>query len=231
MIAELVVDLLKPFAEFILPGFYVAFVGGTLLMLALADRRFARRLWLGGFLSALLVVTVLGAPIVPVVDMHKFAEPTPEEQTYHELRVVDEDGQEIRYDTRAVPPVQGTRTSALGHRMVHRYDDGRRLELAAFLIREAEEYRESVLAGPRLHERLEPPRYVDEARWTPAAVGEMSSFETIRVYRHTVVFSADSTTIESRETALALEVTPEDGTVELGEGTGDGTGEDGGEEP
>lgn len=229
MITDAVVDALSPFAEFILPGFYVAFVGGTLLMLALADRRFARRLWLGGFLSALLVVTVLGAPIVPVVDMHKFAEPTPEEQTYHELRVVDGDGREIRYDMRAVPPVQGTRTSALGYRMEHRYDDERRLELAAFLIREAEEYREAVLAGPRLHERFEPPRYVDEARWTPATVSGMSSFESIRVYRHTIVFSPDSTAIESKETALALEVTPGDGTVESGEKARDEGGEAGGD--
>lgn len=215
MIADLIVDVLKPFADLILPGFYVAFFAGTLVLLALKERRYARRLWLTGFLTALLVITVLGAPILPVVDMHKFAEPTPEEQTYHEFRVVDEDGDEIRYDTRAIPPMQGTRTSALGSAMVNRYGDDRRLELAAFMLDNAREYRSDVEAGgPGGAERLQPPRYVDEERWTAAELSGHSRFESIRVYRHTIVFSADSTEIESKETSLELEVNPGDGTID-----------------
>lgn len=215
MITDLIVDLLQPFADLILPGFYVAFFAGTLLLLALKERRYARRLWLTGFLSVLLVITLLGAPIVPIVDMHKFAEPTPEEQTYHEFRVVDADGDEIRYDTRAIPPMQGTRTSALGSAMVNRYDDERRLELAAFMLENAREYRAEVESGgPSAAERLQPPRYVDEERWTAADLADHSAFVSIRVYRHRIVFSADSTEIETRETTLQLEVTPDEGTVE-----------------
>lgn len=215
MITDLIVDLLKPFADLILPGFYVAFFAGTLALLALKERPYARRLWLTGFLSVLLVITLLGAPILPVVDMHKFAEPTPEEQTYHEFRVVDEDGDEIRYDTRAIPPMQGTRTSTLGSAMVNRYDDERRLELAAFMVENAREYRADVEAGgPSPAERLQPPRYVDDERWTAADLAGLSAFESIRVYRHTIVFSADSTEIESKETTLQLEVNPSDGTIE-----------------
>ena len=215
MITDALVDALSPFADLILPGFYLAFLGGTLLLLVLKERPYARRLWLGAFLSSLLVVTVLGAPILPVVDMHKFPEPTPEEQTYHELRVVDAEGDEIRYDTRAVPPMQGTRTSRLGRWMVERYDDQRRLEMAGFLLREAEEYRAALLTdGRRPLERLQPPRYVDEERWTAAEVRELSRFESIRVYRHTVVFSEDSTGIESKDTELRLEVNPRAETIE-----------------
>lgn len=215
MITDQIVEALSPFADIILPGFYLAFLGGTLLMLVLKHRAFARRLWLAGFLSTLLVVTVLGAPILPVVDMHKFSQPSPEERTYHEVRVVDADGTEIRYDTRAVPPMQGTRTSGLGRWMVERFDDERRLEMATFLLSEAEEYRAELLAGERGGlERLQPPRYVDESRWTAADVRGLERFESIRVYRHTIVFSEDSTEIESSETELRLEVDPGDGTIE-----------------
>lgn len=215
MITDQLVDALSPFADLILPGFYLAFFAGTLLMLALKHRAYARQLWLGGFLSALLVVTVLGAPILPVVDMHKFPDPTPEEQTYHELRIVDEEGNEIRYDTRAVPPMQGTRTSRLGRWMVEDYTDEERLEMAGFLVGEAEEYRTELLADRREPlARLQPPRYVDEERWTASDVRGLSRFESIRVYRHTVVFSEDSTEIDSRETELRLEVTPRDDTIE-----------------
>lgn len=215
MITDQLVDALSPYADLILPGFYLAFFAGTLLMLVLKERAYARRLWLAGFLSVLLVITILGAPILPVVEMHKFPDPTPEEQTYHELRVVDEDGNEIRYDTRAVPPMQGTRTSRLGRWMVERYADEKRLEMAGFLLDEAEEYRTELLADRRRPlERLQPPRYVDEERWTAADVRGLSRFESIRVYRHTVVYSADSTEIESRETELRLEVTPREETIE-----------------
>lgn len=215
MITDQLVDALSPFADLILPGFYLAFLGGTLLMLALKHRAYARRLWLGGFLSSLLVVTLLGAPILPVVDMHKFPDPTPEEQTYHEIRIVDEEGNEIRYDARAVPPMQGTRTSRLGRWMVEDYSDGQRLEMAGFLVGEAEEYRAELLADRRRPlERLQPPRYVDAERWTASDVRDLSRFESIRIYRHTVVFSEDSTAIDSRETELRLEVNPRDDTIE-----------------
>jgi hypothetical protein len=215
VITDQLVDALSPFADLILPGFYLAFLGGTLLILVLKHRAYARRLWLTGFLSSLLVVTLLGAPILPVVDMHKFPDPSPEERTYHELRVVDADGEEVRYDARAVPPMQGTRTSRLGRWMVEDYSDEKRLEIAGFLIREAEEYRASLLAGGRAPiERLQPPRYVDEERWTAAEVRDLSRFESIRVYRHTIVYDEDSTGIESRETELRLEVTPGDDTIE-----------------
>lgn len=214
MITDLVVDALSPYGDLILPGFYVAFFAGTLVLLALSDREMARRVWLAGFLSVLVVITVLGAPVLPVVDMHKFSQPTPEERTYHEFRVVDADGEEIRYDTRAIPPMQGTRTSSLGYSMIERYDDERRLELAAFMLKHAREYRANVEAGgPSAVERLQPPRYVDEERWTAADLAGLSMFESLRVYRHTIVFSADSTEIESKETTLELEVTPGDGTI------------------
>lgn len=215
MITEQLVDALSPYAHLILPGFYLAFLGGTLCMLVLKRRAYARRLWLAGFFSSLLVVTVLGAPILPVVEMHKFPEPTPEEQSYHEIRIVDAEGNEIRYDARAVPPMQGTRTSRLGRWMVERYSDEKRLEMAAFLVAEAEEYRTELLTdGREPLERLQPPRYVDEERWTAAEVRDLSQFESIRVYRHTVVFSEDSTEIASKETELRLEVNPREDTIE-----------------
>jgi hypothetical protein len=207
-------DILSEFTRVLFPAVYISFFLGTLLILALARRRFAREVWLAGFFTTLLAVTLVGMPLLPVVDMHKFAEPTEEERTYHEIRAVDAGGDEIRFDDRAIPPVTGTRTASLAGAMVLEYTDEERLEMGEFLLSNSREYRQSVESGDRsVTERLQPPRYVDDPAWTAGELEEYEAFGSIRIYERTLVYADDNTGVESNDERLRLTVDVVDGTV------------------
>lgn len=238
MAPDALIDALRPFREYLLPGVFVAFVLGTALALALthwrvgsrfgpADRRplrwllpadgaVFRRLWLTAFLSGIVVTSLIGAPIVPFVDMNKFSDRTDDEFTYYEIRMVDGDGDEIRYDVRAIPPVEGaSRHTRLAGMMVHDFSDAERREMAASLFERAVAYRAEVESGHTpWHERLESPVYSQEPPWQPAELEGMSAFETIRIYERTIVYGPDDTEIVDRSERELLRIDPETGTIE-----------------
>lgn len=216
MVADALADLLAPIADLLLPAVYASFVIGTAALLALADRPPARRLWLVGLFSGLVVVTLVGAPLLPFVDMNKYADSTDEEFTYYEIRMVDGDGTELRYDTRAIPPVKGgTRHSRLGGLLVESYSEAERLEMARFLFDSAVEYRAAVEADePRRLERLQAPRYVDSEPWTREDLADVKPFRSIRVYEVTLVYEDDNTGIASRDERERLRIDPATGAAE-----------------
>lgn len=238
MAPDALIDLLRPFREFILPGVFAGFVLGTALALALthwrvgsrfgpadsrplswllpADGAVFRRLWLGAFFSGIVVTSLIGAPIVPFVDMNKFSERTDDEFTYYEIRMVDEDGAEIRYDLRAVPPVSGaSRHTRLAGMMINDFSDAERLEMAAFLYESAVEYRAEIESGQMpLHERFEAPYYSQEPPWEASEMEAMSAFESIRVYELTIVYGEDDTEIVDRSERERLRIDPATGTID-----------------
>lgn len=216
MVGDTLVELLGPIADRLLPAIYVSFVAGTVVLLALADRPLARRLWLVGLFSGLVVVTLVGAPLLPFVDMNKYADSTDEEFTYYEIRMVDGDGTELPYDTRAIPPVKGgTRHSRLGGLMVGSYSDAERLEMARFLFDSAVAYRDEVETDDQRHlERLEAPRYVDSEPWTREDLADVGPFRSIRIYEVTLVYEDDNSGIASRDDQERLRIDPATGTIE-----------------
>ncbi|AGB39654.1 hypothetical protein Natoc_3956 [Natronococcus occultus SP4] len=193
---------------------YVLFFLGTLGVLAVARRRYAREVWLAGFFTTLLAVTLVGMPLLPVVDMHKFAQPSEDEESYYEIRVVDSAGDELRVDDRATPPVTGTRTSTIGAHLSEEYTDEQRLEMAAFYLSNAQEYRQEIESGDRsTTDHLQPPRYVDDRAWTADELEAYGEFEALRVYERTVVYTDDNTAVESTEERPRVTIDPTDGTV------------------
>jgi hypothetical protein len=214
--------LVAPLSEgtqLLFPVVYVLFFLGTLGILAFARRQYAREVWLAGFFAMLLAVTLVGMPLLPVVDMHKFAQPSDEEETYYEVRMVDAAGNELRFDDRATPPVTGTRTSTVAGQLAEEYTDEQRLEMGEFYLENAREHRQAVEDGDRsVTDRLQPPRYVDDRAWTAAELEEYEPFEAIRIYERTVVYSDDNTAVESNEERPRVTIDPTDGTVTEHEG-------------
>ncbi|MDQ2050212.1 hypothetical protein RBH26_06910 [Natronolimnohabitans sp. A-GB9] len=201
------IDAIAQFRDVIFVSVYVLFFLGSLGALALANRSVLRRIWLVGFFSTLLVVTAVGMPLLPVVEMHKFAQPSEEEMTYYEIHVVDADGQEIELDDRATPPLTGTRTSSVGGELAEEYSDAERMEMGEFYLEHVREYRQAVESGDRsVTERLQPPRYVDDPAWTTDQLSEYEAFESIRVYERTVIYAEDDSSVESNEKRLRLTV-------------------------
>ena len=208
------VAILAESTQILFPVVYVLFFLGTLGILAFARRQYAREVWLAGFFATLLAVTLVGMPLLPVVDMHKFAQPSDEEETYYEPRVVDAAGNELRVDDRATPPVTGTRTSTVSGQMADGYTDDQRLEIGEFYLENAREHRQAVESGEQsMSDRLQPPRYVDDRAWTATELESYEAFEAIRIYEHTVVYSDDNTAIESTEERPRVTIDPTDGTV------------------
>lgn len=205
---------LEPFRNVLFPLVYGGFFLGTLVALALLNRRSVRRLWLGAFFATLLVVTAVGMPLMPVVEMHKFSEPTDEEMTYYELRVVDADGDELYYDERAAPPMTGSRTSTIAGAIAEEYTDGERMEIGEFYLSQVREYRRDVESGESsVADRFSPPRYSDDERWTTEDLETYDEFEAIRVYERTVTYTDDNTAIESNEERRRVTIDVADQTV------------------
>lgn len=214
------IDTVAQFRDIIFVSIYVSFFLGTIVVLAFADRRVARRVWLVGFFATLVVVTAVGMSLLPVVEMHKFSQPSSEEMTYYELRIVDANGTEIEYDDRAAPPMTGTRTSTIGGEIANDYTDDERLEMGEFYLSKATAYRHDLESGERsATERLQPPRYVDDEGWTAEELEAYEEFEALRVYERTVTYTDDNTAVESNDEQLRVTIDVADETVTEPENT------------
>lgn len=238
MAFDMLIDSLRPFADYILPGVFGIFILGTVIALALTDldvtggirftnrwipnrlqrnnRSVFRQLWLTTFFSGILVTTLIGAPILPFVEMNKYSDSTSEELTYYEIRMVDENGAEIRYDLRATPPLAGgSRQSRLGGMMVNEFSDEKRLEMSTFLFESAVEYRAEIERGESSwRERLEAPYYSQEPPWRRNELKGMSGFDSIKIYERTIVYGEDNTEIVNREDRERLRIDPSSGTIQ-----------------
>jgi hypothetical protein len=167
-----------------------------------------RRAFVGGLLVVLVVSSVVGASPYPFVDLHLYSPAAPAAVGVYELRVVDADGRELRYDTRAIPPYTNARLNWLGTRIVDG-DDATRDATAAFLLERAERHRTSVLAAEG---RVLPdghfPHHVLDYRWTADRVADYGPFVAVRVYAVGVYFAADGRSVDARTERLAVEVVP-----------------------
>jgi hypothetical protein len=167
-----------------------------------------RRAFVGGLLAVLVVSSVVGASPYPFVDLHLYSPAAPAALGVYELRVVDADGRELRYDTRAIPPYTNARLNWLGTRIVDG-DDATRTATAAFLLDRAERHRASVRAAEG---RVLPdghfPHHVLDYRWTADRVAGYGPFVAVRVYAVSVYFAADGRSVDARTERLAVEVVP-----------------------
>lgn len=171
-------------------------------------RPHVRRAFVGGVLVVLVVSSVVGASPYPFVDLHLYSPAAPAAVGVYELRVVDADGRELRYDTRAIPPYTNARLNWLGTRIVEG-DDATRAATAAFLLERAERHRASVLAaGGRVLPDGHFPHHVLDYRWTADRVADYGPFVAVRVYAVGVHFTADGRSVDARTERLAVEVAP-----------------------
>lgn len=185
------------------------FFGGFFLAAFLAIRYAhvsrVRRGFLGGFF-AVLVVVALVAPVqpLPMIQWHKFSNPVPQEETVYQLRVVDADGRELRYDSDATLEVDGVYL----HRMLDdlvEAEPAEQREIGRHLLEKAREYRVR-LANPRPSRFFRYPPGGLFGRWTAEKLAEYDEFVGLRVYEMTAETSPDGRTIVDTEEVLVLEL-------------------------
>ncbi|OYR47184.1 hypothetical protein DJ75_04580 [Halorubrum sp. Eb13] len=76
------IEILRPYAELILPMVFCGFFLLSALAVIFSDRQYVTKSYLAGFLVVLLLFqTVVPITISPFINWHKFSEPKPIEST------------------------------------------------------------------------------------------------------------------------------------------------------
>lgn len=190
--------------------FFVAFFVGTGLAYHFRDRFRLRRAFVVTFFACLLVVNVTSVAFPPVVDLHKFSGPGPEEKTVHEITIVDDRGNELPVDTREIEPVPPSRQDLLASKMVHHCDESERRRVAAYVLEEAREYRERVESESVVSaEDVEFPEDEYGYRWTDERLADYDELVSLRVYAIRLTMTADGSAVESRTDELVYEYSPQ----------------------
>lgn len=209
------VELLRPYRMFILPGFFIGFFVVAFAAIALGSRWHARTAFVVSVLSLLLVFNFI-APFAlsPFVAWSQFSNPTPETVHHNEIRVVDANGHELKMDNRATLTFDGISLGPLTTAMVEQYDDDKNEVVARHLLKESNAYREELeTQSPSRFIRF--PHHGLSSSWTPDVLQGYDEFVGIRIYQMTFVTSADGTEIEHYEEEMILETYPDSSSPEI----------------
>lgn len=194
--------------------FFVMFFLGTAVAFYVRDRFYTRQAYVATFFTCLLLVSIVGIQFVPMVHFHKFASEGPEEHTDYELRMVDEQGNEITLDARAVEPLPASRLSRLGNHMVNEYSEPEREATAAYVFEEGQSYRAYVESNPTIRaDTVEFPRHGISYRWTSEELANYDDFTQLRVYEVQKVLTENGTEIERESSELVYEWNSDESTI------------------
>ena len=118
------IDMLRPYSDLILPIFFIGFFVVTFTSVYLYKNDRIRTTYITGFLVLLLVMnTVAPVSVLPFINWHKFSDPRAAEQTTYEVRIVDANGRELRYDPKATLKSEGVYMLPLPTKMANEYSD------------------------------------------------------------------------------------------------------------
>jgi hypothetical protein len=142
----LFVGPLRPYADVLVPLFFVGFFVAAGVAIYCRENTVVRRTYVVNFFLALLVVNLFVSIIpVPVVHWHKFSEPREAEKSFTVLRLVDEDGCEIRYNGEAPFEAENIGMQPLIEKMYSEETSAEeRREIARYLLGEGTEFRRQV---------------------------------------------------------------------------------------
>ena len=189
--------------------FFAAFFLAALVAVRYHDVDLVRRGFVAGFFAVLVVVAFVGPVMpLPVIEWHKFSDPVPREKSQLQLRVVDADGRELRYDESATLPVDAVYV----HRMIDDFVEAPRSEqreTGRLLLERAREYRAG-LENPSPTTYLRYPPGTLYGRWSAETVDGYDRFVGLRVYEVTMKTSEDGRHIEDTDEELVLELLYDD---------------------
>lgn len=206
-VREWIVSTFQSSVDVLLPLAFGAFFVGTAIALAFNRRRYVRRTYVAGFFAVLVTINLIGLPVLPMMYWHKFSEPRPESQTHYEFRLVDTDGDELRYQTEATLAVDGVTLASLQRKMLTDYSREKNERIARYLIQRAREHRQRVTTRSPFRYLRFPPHGLIEG-WDRETLARHSAFVGLRLYRVNLTTSADGTKVLSRSEEVVLEFFP-----------------------
>jgi hypothetical protein len=187
-----VLPIFDAISGWIRPVFFITFFVLTAIAYRFRDEFHLRQTYVCVLLISLLVVNIAGVHLLPIATLHKFQSVGPEERTLYELRVVDANGNELPYDARAASPLPGSQVNSLSYHSINVFNQAEREELAKFLFRRAQQYRQYVESNPFVRsDFVKFPRYGLDYRWNQELLSKYVDFVGLRIYERHVVYSAE----------------------------------------
>lgn len=215
-VVQRLVDILRPYADFVLPLLFVGFFIAAGLAIFTRSGR-VRQSFLVGFLVVMVLFQTIAPVLVPpFMRWHKFSDPYQSEEVRYEIRVVDTKGSELKYDKKSTLSFNGVRMDGLRDAMGREFSAEENRLVAKFLLERAREYRRGIEAGnpergfvvtaDRSPFRLlRFPEHAQAATWTADRLAEHSRFVGIRLYRIEIVTSDDGSEIVSTSERVVYE--------------------------
>lgn len=228
MVLQSLIDLLRPFAEFILPLIFFGFFAVAGAAIYYNRNPTVRRTFTIGLVVVLFLfqTTVIPLTVPPFTTWHKFSDTWDQERIEYEFRVVDADGNELKFDEKSTLAFEGVRMLLLHERMTGEYSEDEKREAARFLLESAREYRTEVERGnprrglvwtnggvPPQH-LVHFPAHGHVGTWTPGVMEDYSEFVGIRLYRMTIETSDDGSEVVSYSEEMVYEYTDSNATTE-----------------
>jgi len=208
------VDVLIVHQGVLVPLFFTGVFIATFVGIAFNRNRHVRRTYVAGLLLMILATNTL-MPFVPLPmeNWHKFSSPRPAEQTDYEFRVVDDRGNEIRYEEKATLKADGGITMRLLKRRfvrdysvsAKRFSAAERREAARYLLRQAKSYREDLRHRSPLRLLRFPPHGGTWTAWHPDPLADYGPFVGIRLYRVRTTTSEDGADVLSSSETVIFE--------------------------
>jgi hypothetical protein len=179
------------------------------------DRYNIRQVCVATFFICLLIPNlIIGIQVFPFVELQKYTYAMDDSVSQYEIRMVDERGQEILLDPRAVEPVRpGKATESF----VSDYSDSDREKIFSHIFNESQSYRIYIQSMPLIREStVEFPKHDIGNKWTHKELDEYGEFVAIRVYRIDKNFNKHDTEVIA-ESELVYEWSPDKPIAEVDE--------------
>lgn len=177
---------------------FVLFFIGLGVAYLFVDYTFIRKGFLAGFMAVILVFSLTGFSALPVVSFHKFSSPYPQEDRYHTMEVVDQSGESIYVDHRALRPMIPYNVRQLAEKIATEYSDAKARQTSCFVLNETNEYRERRLRGDDFFEYVDFPPHDIVRHWSKDDVDHISKFTGVRILEVVVISSEGGSRIVDR---------------------------------
>lgn len=202
-------SLIENFSLIIKVGVFSCFFLAAAIAVRYNENKQVRTGFLAIFITFIIVSGLTGLYVWPFFSFHLFESPGSEQITFHELRVADGEGQEIRYDARAAPPIVGSISRRYSNAMVgaERFSTNETLVQACYFLSQAREYREQI---DNEEQKVSiTPRHQRDFRWTAERLNGFNELDRIRIYSVEATIATDGSRVSNQSSKLILEVTQE----------------------
>jgi hypothetical protein len=201
------IDLSSYFPVLVASVFVASVVGVVLAVRHSEDPR-VRKSFVAIFFVGLLTVNVYPAsPLLPFSHLHKYTGESSNPTTYYEIYVVDESGDELRYDGNAAPPAGFLARFATA--ITTDYSEPKAKSAAEYLLKRAIAYRQRIEDGRGVAPHVDFPPHALGDSWDEKTLARHGEFVALRIYRVELRYAESGLSVESRDRTLAARLTPD----------------------